>query len=106
MNKLRTDINFGNETVRCLTYIEIKVVTKSLRQAILLSNILSSKANTTITFKIRGKKHNCAHLSGDQQIFESLVPMVMGNFDIDDDSKHKFAVKTSFYFIIWPAFSS
>jgi tRNA(Ser,Leu) C12 N-acetylase TAN1 len=71
---------------------EIKAVTKSLLQNYFTSsNLLSTRSNDTITFKIDFKKRNCSHLSRDQ-IYEALVPMVLGGPATDHDSKQKFAV--------------
>lgn len=58
------------------------------------SNLHTKKRNDTITFKIDFKKRNCSHLSRDQ-IFEALVPLVMGETSENDsrnEPKQKYAV--------------
>ena len=58
------------------------------------SNLHTTKRNDTITFKIDFKKRNCSHLSRDQ-IFEALVPLVMGETAENDSRnapKQKYAV--------------
>lgn len=76
---------------------EIKAVTKALLDNFLSSSdLLSTKLNGSIAFKVDFKRRNCSHLTRDQ-IFEALVPLVMGETNNttpqnNKGSKQKYAV--------------
>jgi tRNA acetyltransferase TAN1 len=75
---------------------EIKAVTKALLDNFLSSSDLLSTMNDSIAFKVDFKRRNCSHLTRDQ-IFEALVPLVMGETNDttprnNKDSKQKYAV--------------
>ena len=73
---------------------EIKAVTKALFSNYLNSSYhLKSKNVDTVAFKIDFKKRNCSHLSRDQ-IFETLVPLIMeGGEDPPPQKDHKIKKK-------------
>lgn len=76
---------------------EIKAVTKALLDNFLSSSdLLSTRLNDSIAFKVDFKRRNCSHLTCDQ-IFEALVPLVMGETNNttpqnNKGSKQKYAV--------------
>lgn len=76
---------------------EIKAVTKALLDNFLSSSdLLSTRLNDSIAFKVDFKRRNCSHLTRDQ-IFEALVPLVMGETNNttpqnNKGSKQKYAV--------------